>query len=105
VQAAGVERACWHDLRHTHVSRLFASGHDPVAIASRIGDSIQTVLSTYAQEYDAARRRDDESQALAALYDRASRGSFMEARGRPQQTPTEAPADLALARAIRDKAQ
>jgi len=67
---------------------------------------VATVLRTYAHEYDAARRRQDESAALAALYDR-DYGSAMEASGssRTQQTTPDAPTNLALARAIRDKAQ
>jgi len=51
-------------------SLLFAAGHDPVAVAARVGDSIATVLRTYAREYDAARRRQAESDQLGALYDR-----------------------------------
>jgi hypothetical protein len=84
------------------VSRLFAAGRDPVSIAARVGDSIDTVLRTRAHEYDAARRRDDESAALAAIY-----GNAMETPdvSKPQQTDGEPPTDLALERQIRDKAQ
>ena len=86
------------NLRHAHVSLLFAAGHGPMSIAARIGDSIATVLSVCAHEYDDARRRHDESAALAALYHRGSHGSLMEARASnpAQQTPTDAPGDLAL---------
>jgi integrase len=107
LKRSGLERIGWHQLRHAHISLLFAAGHDPVSIATRVGDSIQTVLSTYAHEYDAARRRRDESDALAALYDHGGHGSFMEGRGSnaAQQTAEAGPADLALRRAIRDKAQ
>jgi integrase len=69
LRRAGLGHVSWHDLRHAHVSRLFAAGQDPVSIAARVGDSIQTVLTTYAHEYDAARRRADESDKLAAMYD------------------------------------
>ena len=102
LKRAGLDHVSWHDLRHAHVSMLFAAGRDPVAIAARIGDSVETVLSVYAHEYDAARRRTDESDALGELY-----GSFMEARGSntAQQTGRGGPADLALERAIRDKAR
>lgn len=65
---AGVDHASFHDLRHTHVSRLFAAGLDAAAIAARVGDTIDTVLRTYAHEYDATRRRQDESDALSAMY-------------------------------------
>jgi integrase len=106
LKRAGLRHVGWHGLRHAHVSLLFAAGHDPVAVAARVGDSVATVLRTYAHEYDAARRRQDESAALAALYDR-DYGSAMEASGssRTQQTTPDAPTNLALARAIRDKAQ
>jgi integrase len=104
IKRAGLPHVSWHDLRHAHVSLLFASGRDPVSIAARVGDSVETVLSTYAHEYDAARRREDESAALAALYDH---GSFMEARGSNggQQTASDSQSDFALVRAIGDKAQ
>jgi integrase len=104
LKRAGLDHVSWHDLRHAHVSRLFAVGHDPMSIAARIGDSIQTVLATYAHEYDAARRRQDESDKLAALYDH---GNAMETRGNNagQQTASGDPPDLALHRAIRHKAQ
>jgi integrase len=100
LKRAGMAPMGWHELRHSHVSVMFAAGHDAVAIAARIGDSVETVLRVYAHEYDAARRRHDESDKLGALYDR-SYGSAVEARGssRAQQTASEAPADLALARA------
>ncbi|MFL5838410.1 MAG: site-specific integrase [Solirubrobacteraceae bacterium] len=104
LRRAGLEHVSWHDLRHAHVSLLFAVGHDPVAIAARIGDSIATVLSIYAHEYDAARRRQDESAALAALYDR---GSAMEAPGSNtrQQTQARAPAEVADLQVKRNAAQ
>ena len=38
------------------------AGYDAVAIAARIGDSVETVLRVYAHEYEAARRREDESE-------------------------------------------
>jgi integrase len=102
VHDAGLPHVSWHDLRHAHVSRLFAAGRYPVSIAARVGDSIDTVLRTYAHEFDAARRRAEESDALDAIY-----GSFMEARGsnRAQQARGDDPADLALARGMRSRAQ
>jgi integrase len=63
-----------HDLRHTHASKLIAAGWDVAEVAARLGDSIQTVLSTYAHEWDAVRRRKDQRDRLEALY-----GSAMEA--------------------------
>ena len=98
----------WHDLRHGHVSRLFAAGVDAVTIAARIGDTIAIVLSTYAHEYDATRRRADESARMVALYDDAGDyGSAMEARGSntAQQSATDVSRDSALDRGIRSIAQ
>jgi hypothetical protein len=68
VKAAGIARApTWHDMRHSHVSRLFAVSAMPLP---------PTVLSVYAHQYSDARRRASESDELGALYDR---GSAMEA--------------------------
>lgn len=105
LKRAGVQDPpTWHALRHTHVSRLFAAGADPVYIAGRVGDSVKTVLDVYAHEYSDARRRASESDQFAALYDR---GSAVEAAGsnRPQQTATAMPSDLAAQRAKRTSAQ
>jgi integrase len=96
---AGIDPApTWHDLRHSHVSMLFAAGKDPVAIAARVGDSIETVLRIYAHEYDAARRRGDESDELGAIY-----GNAVETRGSTaaHQTAPAPTADLAAQRAKR----
>jgi hypothetical protein len=79
-----------------------------VTIAARIGDTIATVLSTYAHEYDATRRRADESARMVALYDDAGDyGSAMEARGSntAQQSATDVSRDSALDRGIRSIAQ
>jgi integrase len=58
-----------HDLRHTHASKLIATGFDMAEIATRLGDTIETVTRTYAHQWDAARRRKDHSARLeAALY-------------------------------------
>ncbi len=43
-----VPRVRWHDLRHTHASHLVAAGVDPATVAKRLGDTIETVLRTYA---------------------------------------------------------
>ena len=37
-------------------------------MAARLGDRIDTVLSVYAHEFDARRRRADQSERLEALY-------------------------------------
>jgi integrase len=66
-----------HDLRHTHASRLIAGGFDVAEVAARLGDTIQTVLSTYAHEFDARGRRKDQSERLGEIY--GFLGSAMEA--------------------------
>jgi hypothetical protein len=38
----------FHTLRHTHASRLLAAGVDPAEVARRIGDSIETLMRSYA---------------------------------------------------------
>jgi integrase len=84
---AGLSEITSHSLRHTHASRLIAAGWDVAEIAARLGDSIPTVMSTYAHEFDAARRRDEQRDRLTALY-----GSTVEAAASnaTQQTPPPA---------------
>lgn len=57
-----------HDLRHTHASRLIALGWDPVEIARRLGDRVETVLRVYIHEFDARRRSAERRAALESLY-------------------------------------
>jgi integrase len=57
-----------HDLRHTHASRLIALGWDPVEIASRLGDRLETVLRVYTHEFDARRRSAGRRAALEQVY-------------------------------------
>jgi integrase len=45
-----------HDLRHTAISRWIALGLDPVEVARQAGDTVEVILSTYAGEFDRARR-------------------------------------------------
>jgi len=56
-----------HDLRHTHASRLIAAGWDPVEIAKRLGDRVETVR-VYVHEFDARRRSAERRAALESLY-------------------------------------
>lgn len=65
-------------------------------IAARLGDSIPTVMSTYAHDFDAARRRDEQRDRLAALY-----GSTVEApaSNAGQQTPPPAESNVTPLRA------
>lgn len=57
-----------HDLRHTHASKLIAAGWDPVEVAKRLGDRIETILRTYAHEFDARRRSAERQAALESMY-------------------------------------
>jgi integrase len=93
---AGLAGITTHSLRHTHASRLIAAGWDVAEIAARLGDSIPTVMSTYAHEFDAARRRDEQRDRLATLY-----GSAVEAAeaNTGQQTPPPAAANVTQLRA------
>ncbi len=48
LEAAGLEGVRFHDLRHSHVALLIASGEHPKVIASRLGHAtIKTTLDTY----------------------------------------------------------
>jgi integrase len=59
--AAGVEddketqRASFHAFRHGAASALIRAGADPVRVAKYLGDDVETVLSTYAHEWETAR--------------------------------------------------
>jgi integrase len=57
-----------HDLRHTHASRLIADGWDPVEIAARLGDRVETILAVYVHEFDARRRSEQRRAMLDAMY-------------------------------------
>jgi integrase len=68
IESAGIDAAVtFHFLRHTHGSQLIALGWDVAAVAARLGDSIQTVMTTYAHEFDARRREAEQREQLAAL--------------------------------------
>ncbi|HEX3148015.1 MAG TPA: site-specific integrase [Gemmataceae bacterium] len=63
VAAAKVPYRKFHTFRHTHASRLLAAGEDPATVARRIGDSIETLMRSYAhwvrsQQRDTAGRID-----------------------------------------------
>ena len=60
----------FHDLRHTHVTLLFASNIDAVAVASRLGHAkADTTLRIYAHVLK--RRDEDSATAMQAVLDRA----------------------------------
>lgn len=57
-----------HDLRHTHASKLIRAGWDPVEVAKRLGDRIETILRVYVHEFDARRRSAERQSALESMY-------------------------------------
>jgi integrase len=70
VQRSGIDQPLpvIHDLRHTHASRLIAAGWDPVEVAKRLGDRIETILKTYVHEFDARNRSAQRQAALEQMY-------------------------------------
>jgi integrase len=95
-----------HDLRHTHVSGLIADGWDPVEVAQRIGDTLQTTLRVYAHEFDARRRSERRRVALEARYG-AKDGNQMATYGAHQTAtaPSGRNAEVADLQAVRDRAR
>ena len=77
--AAGVKRIRIHDLRHSHAALMVELGYSIVAVAERLGDTVEVAMATYSHLYP------DKMEALAADLDR-------QARGEPVAAP--APADL-----------
>jgi integrase len=49
---AGISGLVPYDLRHTAISAMIASGMDPARVARIAGHSLQTLLSTYAHEFE-----------------------------------------------------
>lgn len=49
--AAGVKRIRIHDLRHSHAALLVELGYSIVAVAERLGDTVDVAMSTYAHLY------------------------------------------------------
>jgi integrase len=59
----------FHSLRHSHASRLIATGWDIEEVSARLGHSnISTTQRIYVHEFDAARRTDERRARLAVLY-------------------------------------
>ena len=46
--APGVLPIRFHDMRHTHATLLLESGESVVYVAERLGDTVETVVETYA---------------------------------------------------------
>lgn len=49
--AAGVQRIRIHDLRHSHAALLVDLGYSIVAVAERLGDTVEVAMSTYSHLY------------------------------------------------------
>jgi len=49
--AAGVKRIRIHDLRHSHAALLVELGYSIVAVAERLGDTVEVAMSTYSHLY------------------------------------------------------
>lgn len=49
--AAGVKRIRIHDLRHSHAALMVELGYSIVAVAERLGDTVEVAMSTYAHLY------------------------------------------------------
>jgi integrase len=57
----------WHDLRHTAISRLIASGLDVVEVQRQAGHSRPSVtLDIYSHEFQKAKRSEDIRSKIAA---------------------------------------
>jgi integrase len=90
VEDSGIEHPLpvIHDLRHTHASKLIAAGWDPVEVAKRLGDRIETILRTYAHEFDARKRSAERQAALEAMY---AEDGYQMATSTSSQAITRAP--------------
>ena len=67
LKAAGLPKLRVHDLRHTAVSRLIASGLDVVEVQRQAGHSKpSTTLDLYSHEFQRAKRSEDIRSKIAA---------------------------------------
>jgi integrase len=56
----------WHDLRHTHISRLIAQGLDVVTVQRQAGHARPSItLDLYAHEFERAGRSEDTPARIA----------------------------------------
>lgn len=62
---AGVQRFHFHAIRHTHITSLLQAGVQPYVVAKRAGDTVSTVLSTYAHSI-----RQDDSRCAEVFEDK-----------------------------------
>lgn len=66
VEEAQIPTLTFHGLRHFYASALIQSGHSPIAVADRLGNSPQMVLDTYAHLWPSD--EDRTRQALDNLF-------------------------------------
>jgi integrase len=53
-------------MRHTHASLLLEHGADPLAVADRLGHSLQTLMTTYRHILD--KRKDRAADVARAIF-------------------------------------
>ena len=66
--AAGIQRIRIHDLRHSHAALLVELGYTIVAVAERLGDTVEVAMSTYSHLYP------DKMDIMAADLERWKKG-------------------------------
>lgn len=66
--AAGVKRIRLHDLRHSHAALMVELGYSIVAVAERLGDTVEVAMATYSHLYP------NKMENLAADLDKLSGG-------------------------------
>lgn len=67
-EAAGLQRIRIHDLRHSHAALLVELGYSIVAVAERLGDTVEVAMGTYSHMYP------DKKQGMADDLERRARG-------------------------------
>lgn len=65
-----VKRIRLHDIRHSHAALMVELGYSIVAVAERLGDTVEVAMATYSHLYP------NKMESLAADLDRASNGDL-----------------------------
>lgn len=68
--AAGAKNIRVHDLRHSHAALMVELGYSIVAVAERLGDTVEVAMATYSHLYP------NKMESLAADLDRVSNGDL-----------------------------
>lgn len=74
-EVAGLQRIRIHDLRHSHAALLVELGYSIVAVAERLGDTVEVAMTTYSHLYP------DKNQDMADDLDRRARGESLVGSG------------------------